>query len=552
MRVLPRLQLPGALLLYLAASVAIFGRHVVVAPDSRVVGDLGADKTIFMWNFVWWPHALAHLHDPFHTMAVWAPHGIDLAWITATPGASLPALPLTFTAGPVVAYNTLMLAAPAVAAWCAYLLCRKLTGRFWPSLFGGWVFGFSAFEVNQTDGHLHMTLIFLVPLAALLVVMRVRGELRRRAFVVALALTLTFQFLFSTELFFMLTLVAVIVGALTWWRLPEVRPTLRPATRDAGYALALSGLLLAPYWIHAFFVAGPPTHAIQSPSEYGADVLNFLSPTRRIWLQPGFAASLQHHFRGNGVEQTAYLGLPLVALGLAFMWQARKRRADSVLALALVVLVVLAFGPYVRAAGRVIGLGPWWLFAELPVTESALPVRLTMFVALGIGIVLALFLARGGGLWHWAFALVALAVIFPNPSQNLWASTVPRTTFFAQDHYRQFIHSDDRVLVFPYGPVGWSMLWQAETHLRFHMVGGYLGPRKTPAEARWYELYHGFAGGPLPRNATHRFRRFLAVHDVQWIVVAPGAKPKVRRLVSTLRLPPIRSGDALLYRVRPA
>jgi hypothetical protein len=363
---------------------------------------------------------------------------------------------------------------------------------------------------------------------------------------------LTFQFLFSTELFFMLVLVAAIVGALTWWRLPEVRSTLRPATRDTGYALALAGVLLAPYWIHAFFVAGPPTHAIQSPSEYGADVLNFVSPTRRIWLQPGFAASLQHHFRGNGVEQTAYLGVPLVALGLVFMWQARKRRADSVLALALVALVVLAFGPYIRAAGRVIGLGPWWLFSELPVTESALPVRLTMFVALGIGIVLALFLARGGSPWHWAFALLALVVIFPNPRESLWTSAVPRTTFFSQNRYEQFIRPDDRVLVFPYGPVGWSMLWQAETHMRFHMVGGYLGPRKTPEETRWYELYHGFAGAPLPRDAPRRFRRFLAAHRVRWIVVAPGSKPKVRRLVATLRLPAIRSGDALLYRIESA
>jgi hypothetical protein len=552
MRALPRLQAPAALLVYLVASVAIFGRHVVAAPGSRVVGDLGADKTIFMWNFVWWPHALAHLHDPFHTTSVWAPHGIDLAWITATPGATLPALPLTFTAGPVVAYNVLMLAAPTAAAWCAYLLCRKLTGRFWPSLFGGWVFGFSAFEVNQTDGHLHMTLAFLVPLTALLVVKRVHGEARRSVFVAALALTLTFQFLFSTEMFFTLVLVAAIVGTLGWWRLPDLRSTLRPATFEAGSALVLAGVLLAPYWVHAFFVAGPPTHAIQSPSEFGADVLNFVSPTRRIWLQPGFASSLQDRFRGNGVEQTAYLGLPLVALGLVFMWQARKRRADSVLALALAILVVLAFGPYIRAAGRVIALGPWWLFAELPVTESALPVRLTMYIALGIGLVLALFLTREASRWRWVLALLALVVIFPNPSERLWTSAVPRTTFFSQNRFEQFVRRDDRVLVFPYGPVGWSMLWQAETHLRFQMVGGYLGPRKTPEAARWYELYHGFAGGPLPHDAGRRLRRFLTAHDVRWIVVAPGSKPKVRRLVSALGLPAIRSGDTLLYRVQPA
>jgi len=521
----------------------------VLAPNHRVVGDLGADKTIFMWAFVWWPHALAHLHDPFHTAAVWAPHGIDLAWITAVPGAALPALPLTFTAGPVVAYNVLMLVAPAAAAFTAFLLCRALTGRLWPSLAGGWVFGFSAFEVNQTDGHLHMTLVFLVPLVGLLLLRRVRGELGRRPFVSFLALALTFQFLFSTELFFTLVLFAIVLGALAWWRLPDLHAALRTVLRDSVFALSISVALLSPYLVHALVVAGTPSRAIQSPTEFGADVLNFVVPTRRIWAQPTFAASIQHHFRGNGVEQTAYLGLPLVVIGIVFLWGARKHRADSVIALWTIVAVICACGPYIRAYGRVIGLGPWWLFARLPVTESALPVRLTMYVALGVGIMLALWLARSRAVWRWPVAALAIAFVFPNPSHALWTSTVPRSSFFAHERFASYFDRNEAVLVFPYGPVGWSMLWQAEAHLRFHQVGGYLGPRKTSREAKWYDLYHGFAGGPLPVDAPARFRRFLVVHHLRWVIVAPGAKAKVRRLVETLGVKPVRVGDALLYRV---
>jgi hypothetical protein len=546
-----RLAALAAFVLYAASSVLIFGRGVVTAPNHRVIGDLGADKTIFMWAFVWWPHAIAHLQDPFHTTAVWAPHGIDLAWITAVPGASILAPPLTFTAGPVVAYNVFMLAAPAFAAWTAFLLCRALTGRFWPSLLGGWIFGFSAFVVNQTDGHLHMTLVFGVPLAALLVVKRLRGELSRRRFVVALTLVLTFQFLFSTEIFFTLCLVALLFAALAWWRLVELRAALQATVREVAYAAVGTLVLLSPYLVHAFLVAGAPKRAIQSPTEFGADVLNLVVPTRRIWLRPSFAASVQEHFRGNGVEQTAYLGVPLLALVLLFLWQSRKRRADSVLALGAVVVFVLACGPYVRAYGRVIALGPWWLLAKLPVTESALPVRMTLYVALAVGIMLALWLARSRSPWRWATALLAIAVAFPNPSRALWTSTVPRPSFFAENRFAAYLHPDERVLVFPYGPVGWSMLWQAEAHLRFQLVGGYLGPRTTPRERRWYALYHGFAGGPLPPHAGARFRTFLAAHRVRWVIVAPGAKPKVARLVGALGVAPVRDHDALLYRVSP-
>jgi hypothetical protein len=38
---------------------------------------------------------------PFVTHAVWAPEGIDLSWVTAVPGPSVLAFPLTWAAGPV-------------------------------------------------------------------------------------------------------------------------------------------------------------------------------------------------------------------------------------------------------------------------------------------------------------------------------------------------------------------------------------------------------------------------------------------------------------------
>jgi hypothetical protein len=359
----------------------------------------------------------------------------------------------------------------------------------------------------------------------------------------------TFQFLFSTELFFTLVLFTVVLALLATWRLPELRSSLRATARDSVSAGLVSLVLLSPYLVHALVVAGAPSRAIQSPTEYGADVLNLFVPTRRIWAQPSFAASIQQHFRGNGVEQTAYLGLPLVVIGLVFLWRARRHRADSVLALWTLVALICACGPYIRAYGRVIGLGPWWLFARLPITESALPVRITMYVALGVAIMAALWLARSRVWWRWPVAALAIAFVFPNPSHVLWTSTVPRSQFFAQSRFVSYFEPSEDVLVFPYGPVGWSMLWQAEAHFRFHLVGGYLGPRKTAREAQWYDLYHGFAGGPLPADAPVRFRRFLAVHHVRWVVVGPGAKPKVRRLVATLGVAPLHAGDALLYRV---
>jgi len=128
------------LALYLAVAVLVFGRGVLGSPSNTVIGDAGADKTFYMWSFVWWPHAIGHGRDPFDANVVWAPEGIDLAWFTAVPGASLLALPLTVPFGPVVAYNVLAGTAPAIAAFTAFLLARWVTGKFWPALLGGYLF----------------------------------------------------------------------------------------------------------------------------------------------------------------------------------------------------------------------------------------------------------------------------------------------------------------------------------------------------------------------------------------------------------------------------
>jgi len=139
MRLGRRASTIGALAVYLGLAAVLLGRGVLAAPGSTSLGDRGADKTIFMWSLVWWPHALAHGIDPFISRATWAPGGIDLSWVTAIPGPSMFAFPLTWMAGPIVTYNVLAILAPALAAWTAFLLARSLTRRFWPALIAGYL-----------------------------------------------------------------------------------------------------------------------------------------------------------------------------------------------------------------------------------------------------------------------------------------------------------------------------------------------------------------------------------------------------------------------------
>jgi hypothetical protein len=192
----PHLASLLALASYCALSIVFFGRGVVASPDTTVVGDRGSDKTIFIWAFEWWPHALAHARDPLTTDVVWAPGSMDLSWVADAPGAALLATPITELFGPVVAYNVAALLAPATAAWTGFLLARWVTGWFWPALVGGYLYGFSSFEISHTIAHLHLTLACLIPICVLLVLRRSVGDITRMRFVIYLGSVLSLQFLF--------------------------------------------------------------------------------------------------------------------------------------------------------------------------------------------------------------------------------------------------------------------------------------------------------------------------------------------------------------------
>src|SRR5207237_3010210 len=109
-------------------------RAALPAASDRVRACPGALRHASSWGY---PHG----QNSLHTRLLWPPEGFSTLWMTTIPVLSLLALPLTLTAGPLVAYNVLVLLALPLAAGAAYLLCRELTGRFGPALMRRLLFG---------------------------------------------------------------------------------------------------------------------------------------------------------------------------------------------------------------------------------------------------------------------------------------------------------------------------------------------------------------------------------------------------------------------------
>ena len=62
-----------------------------------------------------------------------------------------------------------------------------------------WAFVFSAYELGQTEGHMQITAVFLVPLVALVVLRFLDGSLSARRTTLALGVLLTLQLSFAAE-----------------------------------------------------------------------------------------------------------------------------------------------------------------------------------------------------------------------------------------------------------------------------------------------------------------------------------------------------------------
>ncbi len=510
-----------ALSIYLAISLFLFGRSLVGHfSDTHIA--MGPDPSLFMWFLVWWPHALIHRLNPFFTDLIWSPTGFNLAWTTGVPLPSFLVWPLTAIAGPVAAFNVLCLTGPPTAAWAAFLLCRYACRAWWPSLLGGYIYGFSAYMLGQQScGHLHMTLVFLVPLAILVVARAIKGELTPRKFVVALTGILVAQFLISIEIVATMTAVGGIVLLLGWLFAPtdtaeRIVKTLMPTA----IAYALATAILGPY-IYCLFALGAPHGPIWPPETYWSDVLNFLvpAPTSELGVIPMFER-LSAPFRTDGIaEAGAYMGLPLIILFVAYSRRHGREPMGRLLVDSFVITCVLALGPHLHIHGVALCRFPGAILLLVPPLDKALATRFTMYAFLIMAIIASRWFASSRSRAGIKLALAAAVVLFtlPNLSAHYWTRPARSPEFFTGGLYRQYLAPNEKILLLPFGVRGNSMLWQAEAGMYFRMVGGWTGV--IPKEFHYWPIVDAFQRAVYLPDPLAQLNAFMSHNRVDAVVV---------------------------------
>jgi hypothetical protein len=541
-------QSTGAFLVYLAAGLLIFGLPILRHPGSTFVG-WGTDPSSFMWYLAWLPHAIGHGINPLVTHEVWAPVGFNLTHATAVFGPALVLTPVTLLFGPVVAYNVMALAAPVLSAWTAFLLCREITRSFPAALVGGYLFGFSVYVMGQMLGHPNLSLVFLVPVAVLIVLRRIRGELSARRATLWLAAALVGQFLISLEVFMTLALFGAVAVGLAVLIVRAHRREILRAAGMVGAAFAICAVVVSPLLISFFAASNHAPIYDFYPTIYATDLANFAVPTSLMSVGGNAFSPVASQFTGDISEQSAYFGLPVLLMVGGFAIACWRRRWARWLFAFVAFVAVCSIGPKLHIAGTETVTMPWNAALHLPLVKYALPGRFLVYAWLGVAVMAAVWLGLRGGGGRWVLAALAVILLFPNIRGPFWRSDVHEPSFFSSGAYRQAIPEGSTALVVPFGASGDSMLWQADSGFWFRMPVGNVGVRPPPEFGTWPamdELYSGDPGSVTDRQ----LEEFLGANGVRTVVVADGTPGDWGAIFATLGRPRA-IGGVQVYRVPP-
>jgi hypothetical protein len=545
LRTRPSVRAFGVFLAYVFLSIAIWGRPVVAHLDSRFVAPWGGgpDSSFFQWALGWTPWALAHGHGLLFTDRVFAPQGVDLTWVTISPGPALVMAPITRTFGTLVSLNLLTLLGPPLAAWAVFLVCARLTRSLWPSFVSGFLYGFCTYITGQMN-HPNLFLVFPIPLIVYLVIRRFDGSLGVRAFVAWLTLTLLVLFSISTEVFAS----AALFGAIAWCiALIIAREDRRRVVQMSvlfvlAYAI-VAAIVLIPYLLPALRTA--PAGSIHSPERSYDDLLRFVIPRDHALIGGGLFSSLASRFTAASRGGGAYLGVTLVVLLIAFGITERRRRETWGLLAFIGVSALLTMGPALHVAGdRVTGL-PTAVIWDLPLIRNAIPDRFPIYTDLAVAIVAALWLSRARGpfAWsRWALAGIGAVMLIPNITNPPWHTDDRTPAFFRDQTYASVLRPDENVFIIPM-TTGEEMAWQATADYSFRMPEGWIGV--IPAANRGSRLSHGLSAraGALP--STEELASWLDAKSVTAVVVADQARPTFDAVLRSVGLAPVYEGGGV-------
>jgi hypothetical protein len=480
------------------------------------------DQLLLEWFIHWTPSAVTQGHSVLVTNYIDAPGGVNLMWNTSVVTLGALGAPLTQTIGVVHTMSILMTLSLALSASTMFVLLRRWTRWLPAAWLGGLVYGFSTFAVAEAAGG-RITFVFdaIPPLLVLTFYKLVKEESSPITAGSVLGVLLAAQLFASEELLTVTALFAVstlIVLAVLYRRavLQRSSDVLRAAA-----AAGVTFLVLAAYPLYIQFrgperITGPPqTH--QQMALFSSDLASLVTPGTTQLLTFGWSNRIANAFSAAAAgEVTEYIGIPLLLLLVACVVLLHRKVLVRIFAPVALFSFWCSMGPRLFIGNDQTGIrGVDTVLVHLPILGDIIPSRFALAFWFSVAVLFGVALDEG---YSWlqraitdatdrraasyaerpptraqlsrrrvvsarlagvAALVVGIGVLIPiTPAwpYNEVPADVP--TFFTTNDVQQ-IQPASLVATYPYPltAMAWPMLWQADTNMRFRMLGGYaIGP----------------------------------------------------------------------------
>ncbi len=509
-------------------SFLFFFRHNILT-TAHIFG-IGQDPRQYVWFIAWWPYAVRHFINPFWTTMQWYPHGFDLALTTSIPFISFAVYPITYFFGPLVAFNIITILSPALAATAAMALFHKITRNILSSFVGGYIFGFSPYELGQLQGHLHLDFIGIIPVLLIMIYLYWHNRTSKKFFILSFSTLLVFQFCTSLEIFSTFTYCGFL-SILYWFAIDNDN---RSRIMSLFYSLLISyviSLAICTPYIYYFFSglitapAGFPyaTHSMQ------ANLLNYIIPNPTIWYFSIFNTPI--NISSTSDANDTYVGIVIFIIILYYSLRFNLNKIDKVALFTLSTTIILSLGSRIYIGNNQICFGPWELVKHLPTLRYALPNRLSLYVWICIAFILTHLIARlcsdSRRLAAGTIAILSVFSIIPNItlSNHVFNTTIKNNTFIMKTINSLQLNGAN-VLFIPFKSSTYPMFYQALSGMRFNIEGGYLGQPQSvglwPVARTLINLYPladpkiQFSAFLYHYNVTRIFLLRTSAHYKQW------------------------------------
>lgn len=439
------------------------------------------DSESFAYYLSWNLHAWGTGQDPFFTPNLYAPGGLDLGNAISMPGVSLLVAPVSLAFGGTAGYNVAFLLSIFFGGVAVYLLAKELFNSIVGAVIASELMIVNPYYSGHALGHLNLMWVFGLPLIGYLVLRRVKGRLGRVALVIGVALTVAFTTGASTELLVtqtVFTVIAYLVASVV------VRRRLRArllGTLPWTALGAILGVLIAVPVIFAAINTGIPDEVLNPPSAYATDLTNVIAPSELMAVGEGPWSRLWPLWGGGFSEDTGFIPLILIVLLLVI---ARRASGRVLIGLAVFsgIALILSFGPYLTIGGVQTLPLPWLLALEVPGLDHVLPGRFSIFVYLGLVLIVAqawkrMTLRR---ITIVLAAAIAIVVTLPNLVYMRFPVDARDPGFVDDGQLEALIRPGENVLVLPPGQWGPGMRWQDKLDFTFDMPTGNGGGANLP------------------------------------------------------------------------